>query len=76
MRADMLAVERPEVSIVLLVEAHQHCRDLAQAQRSLALTVFNPVWSNVDSQQYKQSLTASMSHYVVRVKRVRAAIRA
>jgi hypothetical protein len=35
----MVAVERFEVSILLLMEAHQDCHDLAQAQRSLALTV-------------------------------------
>jgi hypothetical protein len=37
----MLAVERFEVSIVLLVEAHQDRHHLAQAQRSLTLTVLN-----------------------------------
>jgi hypothetical protein len=39
---DMVAVERFEVSILLPMEAHQDCHDLAQAQRSLALTVLNP----------------------------------
>jgi hypothetical protein len=29
---DMVAVERFEVSILLLMEAHQDCHDLAQAQ--------------------------------------------
>lgn len=42
MHADMLAVERLKVSIVLLVEAHQDRHDLAQTQRTLALTVLNP----------------------------------
>jgi hypothetical protein len=37
----MVAVEPFEVSILLLLEAHQDCHDLAQAQRSLALTVLN-----------------------------------
>jgi hypothetical protein len=38
----MLAVERLKVSIVLLVKAHQDCHDLAQTQRSRAMTVFTP----------------------------------
>jgi hypothetical protein len=36
-----IARQRFEVLILLLMEAHQDCHDLAQAQRSLALTVLN-----------------------------------
>lgn len=42
MYADMLAVERFEVSIMLLMEAHQDSHDLAQPERPSALMVLNP----------------------------------
>lgn len=39
----MLVVERLNVAIVLLVEAHQDCHYLAQSQRSLTAMVLNTV---------------------------------